>query len=113
MENCIFCKILKGDIPATKVYEDGNVLIINDINPIAPKHYVAIVKQHYARLADQTGNQAHVLGEVLHTISTLQQTLGLTEGYRVIMNQGKNGGQSVEHLHIHILGGKELNWEQL
>lgn len=112
-DNCIFCSILKGIIPSTKLFEDENMLIIKDINPIAPIHNIAIVKGHYARLNEQSDEQNKILGQCLQKIGLIKGDLGLSQGFRVIINQDKFGGQSVEHLHIHILGGKELNWQSL
>ncbi len=112
-ENCIFCNILKGTIPSTKLFEDEYMIIIKDIHPIAPIHNIAILKEHYAILNEQNAEQNKILGQCLHKIGLLKDELGLSQGFRVIVNQGKFGGQSVEHLHIHILGGKELNWELL
>lgn len=112
-KDCIFCKMIKGEIPTNKLYEDDKVIVIKDINPIAPIHLLMIVKEHYAYLSNQNINQAHILGECLNKIGKLQHQLGLDNGYRVIINQGDDGGQSVKHLHIHILGGKALIWEKL
>ena len=109
-ENCIFCKIIANQISSTCVYEDKHMKIIKDINPIAPIHLVAIVKLHYARLEKTDQEQAKNLGLCLAKIANMQTELGLTNGYRLIINQGKDGGQTVEHVHIHILAGKELNW---
>lgn len=110
IEDCIFCKILDGSIPSNTVYENEYMKIIKDINPIAPTHLVAIVKPHYARLKNQTKQQATNLGLCLNQIANLQTELGLTNGYRLIINQGKDGGQTVEHVHVHILAGKPLGW---
>lgn len=111
--NCIFCKIIAGQIPCEKLYEDDNMIIIKDINPIAPIHYLLIIKEHYATLDKQDINQTNVLGQCLNKVSILKSTLGLEDGYRLVINQGKNGGQEVDHLHVHILGGKSLDWQKL
>ena len=114
MENdCLFCKIISGEIPAKKVFEDDNMIIINDINPIAPIHYLLIVKNHYASLFEQSIEQSHILGECLNKLSIMKSSLGLDNGYRLIINQGKDAGQTVNHLHVHILSGKELGWNKL
>ena len=113
MDNCIFCKMISGEIEVKKYYEDDKMIIIKDINPIAPQHYLLIIKEHYKYLAEQSENQTKILGECLHTLSGLAHTLGLDGGYRLIINQGDDAGQSVPHLHVHILGGKELLWEKL
>ncbi len=112
-ENCIFCKIINGQINSPKLYEDENMIIIKDINPIAPIHLLAIVKKHYALLSEQTQEDSTVVGEMLNKISRQSDRLGLVDGYRLIINQGEHGGQTVKHLHIHVLGGKSLNWNNL
>jgi histidine triad (HIT) family protein len=109
MENCIFCKIIKGDIPSTKVYEDDDMLIIKDINPQAGAHYLLLPKEHYANIIEMTDNQAATLAKCIKKLSTLTDKLGLQDGFRLVSNKGKNACQSVEHLHIHILGGNQLS----
>lgn len=111
MEDCIFCKIIKKEIPSQIVFEDENMIIFKDINPAAPIHYLAVIKQHFASLFEMSSTQSALLGECLHKISLIKGALGLDEGYRLVINQGKNGGQTVNHLHVHILGGKKLNWK--
>lgn len=108
MENCIFCRIIKGEIPATKVYEDDDMLIFNDIEPKAKKHYLCIPKSHFKTLAEMDENQAELVLKCLKKIPQLQNELGLQDGYRLIINQGDNAGQTVFHLHIHVLGGEVL-----
>lgn len=112
-QNCIFCKMVNSQIKVDKLFENQNMIIIKDINPIAPLHYLLIVKEHYARLSDQSVEQAAVLGECLNVLGSIKDKLGLAEGYRLVMNQGDNGGQTVQHLHIHIVGGKVLEWSKL
>ena len=109
MENCIFCKIRDGVINSKKYYEDDNFFIIADISPKAKKHYLAIPKNHYPLLANQIEKDVEVLGKILNTIPKLESELGIEGGYRLIINQGENGGQEVPHLHVHILGGEKLN----
>lgn len=113
MDNCVFCKIIKGEIPADKIFEDEKMVIIKDVNPIAPIHYLLIVKEHYAFLNQQSLDSSHILGECLNKLAILQSTLGLENGYRLIINQGENAGQTVPHLHVHVLSGKNLSWEKL
>lgn len=113
MENCLFCKIIRGEILADRIFEDEKMLIIKDINPIAPVHYLLIVKEHYALLNQQSLEECHILGECLHKLSIMQSSIGLDNGYRLIINQGENAGQSVQHLHVHILSGKILGWDNL
>ena len=113
MENCLFCKMISGEFETTKVYEDDNMILINDINPIAPIHYLLIVKEHYALIEEQSEEQAKKLGECLHKLSEIKESLGIYNGYRLIINQGADAGQTVHHLHVHILAGKELKWDKL
>ncbi len=109
MENCIFCKIVAGEIPSQRLYEDDEIIVIRDIEPKAKLHYLCIPKQHFALLADMNEEQADVLKRLFQKVATLEKTLGLQEGYRVIVNQGENGGQTVKHLHVHLLGGEKLS----
>ena len=109
MDNCIFCKIVKGDIPSTKVYEDDDMIIIKDLNPQAPVHLLLIPKEHYANIIEMSDNQAQTLAKCLKKLSTLTDELGLQNGFRLVSNKGEDGCQSVGHLHIHILGGGKLS----
>ena len=111
MENCIFCKIIAGEIPSTKVYEDGEMLIFKDIAPIAKVHLLCVPKEHFAYLSELNGAREALLGRMLAKIATLAPSLGLADGYRLVVNQGESAGQTVKHLHIHILGGEPLKWE--
>ena len=106
--DCIFCKIIKGEIPASKVFEDEHMLIFKDIEPKSKIHYLLVLKDHFSRLNEMNSEQAKTLGECLNKLAIMQTTLGIEDGYRLIINQGKNGGQTVDHVHIHILGGEEL-----
>ncbi len=109
MDNCIFCKIVKGDIPSAKVYEDEDMIIIKDLNPQAPVHLLLIPKEHYANIVEMSDAQAQTLAKCLKKLSTLTDKLGLQNGFRLVSNKGENGCQSVGHLHIHILGGTKLS----
>ena len=109
MENCVFCKIVAGEIPSPRLYEDDKMIVIRDIEPKAKLHYLCLPKTHFALLADMDGEKAEILKHCFSVIPTLEKTLGLEEGYRVIINQGENGGQTVPHLHIHLLGGEKLS----
>ena len=109
MENCVFCKIVKGDIPSTKVYEDDDMIIIKDLNPQAPVHLLLIPKEHYANIIEMTDSQSQTLARCLKKLSTLTDELGLQNGFRLVSNKGEDGCQSVGHLHIHILGGRKLS----
>ena len=109
MDNCIFCKIVKGDITSAKVYEDEDMIIIKDLNPQAPVHLLLIPKEHYANIVEMSDAQAQTLAKCLKKLSTLTDKLGLQNGFRLVSNKGEDGCQSVGHLHIHILGGAKLS----
>ena len=108
MENCIFCKIVAGVIPSPRLYEDDKMIVIRDIEPKAKLHYLCIPKTHFALLSEMDAEKAEIVKHCFSVIPTLEKTLGLEDGYRVIINQGENGGQTVHHLHIHLLGGEKL-----
>lgn len=107
MEECIFCKIVEGDIPASKVYEDQDFLAFHDINPAAPVHFLLIPKQHIVSLYDVSEMHQQLLGKMLWLAPQLANEQGCTNGFRTIINTGRVGGQEVLHLHIHIIGGKD------
>ena len=107
--DCIFCKIIAGDIPSTKVYEDEMVYAFRDINPQAPTHILVIPKVHIASVNELTGENSAVVAHIFEVIPQIAAAEGLTGGYRVVSNCGKDAGQTVFHLHFHILGGKELS----
>lgn len=109
MDNCIFCKIVKGVIPSAKVYEDDDMIIIKDLNPQAPVHLLLIPKEHYANIVEMSDAQAQTLAKCLKKLATLTDKLGLQNGFRLVSNKGEDGCQSVGHLHIHILGGRKLS----
>ena len=108
IEECVFCKIRKGEIPATIVYKDEDFMLIKDINPQAKVHLLAIPTCHVPYIDMLTDEGAILLGKILHKVSHMQEELGITNGYRLIINQGENGNQTVNHIHIHILGGERL-----
>ncbi len=110
MNDCIFCKIIAGEIPSAKVYEDDEVLMFKDIAPIAKIHILCVPKEHFAYLSELNAARAAWLGRTLKKIGKMKDELGLGDGYRLVINQGENAGQSVHHLHIHILGGETLPW---
>ncbi|MFV0399459.1 MAG: histidine triad nucleotide-binding protein [Oscillospiraceae bacterium] len=108
--DCIFCKIIAGDIPSTKVYEDDQVLAFKDIEPQAPVHIVIIPKEHIAGADDITPENSGVVAHIFEVIPKIAAEQGLTKGYRVVNNCGPDGQQSVQHLHFHLLGGRQLGW---
>ncbi len=110
MENCIFCNILAGKIPASKVYEDGEMLVFKDIAPVAKIHLLCIPKEHFKLLSEMDAGRAALVGRMLQTIAEHAPAWGLEGGYRLVVNQGEAAGQTVPHLHIHILGGETLPW---
>ena len=108
MENCLFCKIVAGIIPSTKVYEDDLVLAFRDIAPQAPTHILVIPKAHIGSVAEVTPANSSVVAHIFEVIPAIAAKEGLTNGYRVVSNCGADAGQTVHHLHFHILGGREL-----
>jgi histidine triad (HIT) family protein len=104
-ENCIFCKIVAGEIPCKKVYEDSDVLVFHDIHPVAPVHFMIIPKEHIATLADAHARHEMLLGRILLLAPVLAKEQGLDDGFRTVINTGRGGGQEVFHLHVHIIGG--------
>jgi histidine triad (HIT) family protein len=111
MENCIFCKIVGGQIPSTRVYETESVYAFADINPGAPKHILVIPKQHITSAADLAPEHSGLIAEMILASGEIARQQGLADtGYRLVTNIGKDGGQSVYHLHWHILGGRPLAW---
>ena len=107
--DCIFCKIIAGDIPSTKVYEDETVYAFRDINPQAPTHILVIPKTHIASVNELTAENSAVVAHIFEVIPQIAKAEGLTGGYRVVSNCGPDAGQTVFHLHFHILGGQELS----
>lgn len=111
MEDCLFCKIAAGDIPSNKLYEDDKLLAFYDIDPQAPVHFLVIPKQHITSAAALTEDDAALLGHIYAVIAQLCKKLGVDEsGYRVVTNVGADGGQSVKHLHFHVLAKRSLAW---
>lgn len=108
MDNCIFCKIMAGEIPTTKVYEDEQCFAFKDIEPLAPQHFLVIPKQHIASAAQVEGEMEAVVGHIFGVIAKLAGEMGFENGFRVVTNCGKDAGQTVNHLHFHVLAGKEL-----
>ena len=108
MENCIFCKIIAGDIPSNKVYEDELVYAFRDIAPMAPTHILVVPKTHIGSVAEVTPENSAVVAHIFEVIAAIARAEGLENGYRVVSNCGDDAGQTVHHLHFHILGGKKL-----
>ena len=109
--DCIFCKIINGDIPCNKVLETETVLAFADINPQAPTHILIIPKQHISSITDMTDKQADVLSDMTRAVRDIVSKNDLGKnGYRIVMNEGKHGCQEVPHIHIHLIGGRQLTW---
>ena len=109
MNDCIFCKIIKGEIPSSKVYEDEEILAFNDINPVAPIHVLVITKKHITSLAEMEDGDEKIVGKIYKVINQIAENQGFKQnGYRVIVNCGRDGGQEIGHLHFHLLAGTQL-----
>lgn len=108
--DCIFCKIVDGSIPSKKVFEDDQVFAFHDIDPKAPKHILVIPKKHIASLADAKPEDSGVLGRLLLAVAEIAREQELDKGYRVAISTGPEGGQTVDHLHVHLLGGRQMHW---
>ncbi len=110
-EDCIFCKIIKKQIPCELVYEDDKVIGFKDISPQAPIHIIIIPKEHISDLNCLNVEQAEIIGHIFIVAKEIAQTLGIAEsGYRIVTNCGEQGGQTVQHIHFHLLGGRMLQW---
>lgn len=110
MEDCVFCKIVNGDIPAAKVYEDDTVLAFKDLDPQAPTHLLVIPKQHIRSLAEIDESNSAVVAHIAEVIAKLAGDLDMKDGFRVVSNCGDAAGQSVKHLHFHLLAGRTFTW---
>ena len=109
MDNCLFCKIMKGEIPSTKVYEDDEILAFRDINPLAPVHVLVIPKKHISSLAELNSEDEALVGRIYTVMNKIAKQENVFEsGFRVVVNCGEDGGQVVKHLHFHLIGGKKL-----
>jgi histidine triad (HIT) family protein len=111
-QSCLFCNITAGDTPSEVVYRDDHVVAIKDIKPQAPVHVLVIPREHdLESLNDASGLDENLLGRLLYTAAKVANLMGIAEsGYRVVINTGEAGGQTVPHLHVHVLGGRQLNW---
>lgn len=111
MEDCLFCKIAKGEIPSEKVYEDDKVYAFYDINPEAPVHFLVIPKEHIQSANNLNDNNADVISHIFKVINKLVVELNIADkGYRIVNNCGEDGGQTVNHIHFHVLGGRNMQW---
>ncbi len=109
--DCLFCRIVAGTAPSTKVHEDDLVVAIRDIAPRAPTHVLVMPREHIQSAADLADGHAPVLGRIFAVAATLARDAGIAEsGYRLVINAGRDGGQTVGHLHVHVLGGRRMTW---
>ena len=109
-ENCLFCKIITGEIPGDFVHQDDRCVVIRDINPQAPTHVLVIPRKHIASLAEaQTADEA-LLGHLLWAAAEVARMKGLSNGFRTVISTGRDGGQTVNHLHVHVFGGRAMHW---
>jgi histidine triad (HIT) family protein len=108
--DCLFCKIASGAIPVTHLYENDHVLAFPDINPQAPVHILIIPKQHFPSLAHTSTSESELLGQLLTAANEIAQQQDLDNGFRLVINTGPDGGQTVDHLHLHLLGGRHMHW---
>ena len=108
--DCLFCKIIEGEIPSQCLYEDDKIYVFKDIDPQAPVHFLVIPKKHINSLDAMADEDAELIGYVFKKIRDLAKEQGLKDGYRVVNNIGEDGGQSVKHMHFHVLGGRSLQW---
>ena len=110
MDNCVFCKIIAGEIPSAKLYEDEKMIVIRDIEPKAPIHLLLIYKPHHKYISELNAKEQQEFGGCLNKFAKMSKDFGLENGYRIIVNQGDDAGQTVPHIHVHILGGKYLEF---
>ncbi len=116
MGDCIFCKIVRGEVPSKKVYEDELVYAFHDINPVAPSHILIVPKKHIAGIYQMEEADKDLVGHMFWVAKRIAEDLGLspegdpTRGYRLVINSGPQAGQTVFHLHLHLLGGREMSW---
>ena len=108
--DCIFCRIVGGQIPSTPIYQDDLVYAFADIHPQAPVHVLIVPREHIPSLEESDNGKRPLLGHLLGTAAEIARQQGLGKGYRVVVNNGENGGQTVDHLHLHLLGGRSMHW---
>ena len=110
MSDCLFCKIIAGQIPSKKVYEDDKVYVFEDIQPVAPTHVLIIPKRHFAGLKEAEAADAEIIGYCHLIAAKIGRERKIEDGYRTVLNVGPRSGQSVFHLHLHLIGGRDLKW---
>lgn len=111
MSDCIFCKIVNNEIPSEKVFEDDKIIAFKDITPCAPVHILIIPRKHISSVNELDDDNQNVIGHIFLAAKNIAKNLGISEnGYRIVTNCGKDGGQTVGHLHFHLIGGRNLNW---
>ena len=111
MSDCLFCKILDGEIPCDKVYENDQVIAFRDVNPQAPTHILVIPRKHISTVNDLTADDKNIVGEMVLAAQTVAKQEGIEEsGYRLVMNCNEGAGQTVFHIHLHIMGGRRMHW---
>jgi histidine triad (HIT) family protein len=108
--SCLFCKIASGEIPSAAIYQDERVYAFADINPKAPVHVLIVPREHIDSLAETTPEQNALLGHLMSVAAEIARKKGLAKGYRVVVNTGEEGGQTVDHLHLHLLGARQMTW---
>ncbi len=111
MQDCLFCKFVNRELNTDIIFENDDFIIFKDIAPKAKNHFLAVPKKHFKYLSDMTEEDSATVGRILMKISSLTKLLGLEKGYRLVINQGDDAGQTVPHLHIHILSGQKMGWE--
>lgn len=108
--DCLFCKIANDEIPASILHQDKDCVAFSDLHPQAPTHLLIVPRRHVASLAQTSDEDEALLGHLVRTASNLAKTQGLSGGFRVVINTGEDGGQTVHHLHLHLLGGRSMHW---
>jgi len=108
--SCIFCKIVEGTIPSKAVYQDEDAFAFIDVNPQAPNHVLIVPREHIASLNEAGMEKRELLGHLLWVAADIAEKRGMGKGYRVVVNTGEDGGQTVDHLHLHLLGGRSMTW---
>ena len=111
MDNCLFCKIINGEITATKIYENEHIIAFNDINPKAPVHILVIPKKHIRSINELNSSDINLAGEIILAAKKIAKDQGVdSKGFRVVFNTNDDGGQTVYHIHMHIMGGRQMQW---